>query len=67
MVTHTITTGIEVDDTANTDVDHTEEALVLLLELLLVEYLDRQHAILGNSPARDISILSNVPLASLGP
>lgn len=31
---------------ANADVDDTEEALILLLKLLLVKYLDGQYAIL---------------------
>ncbi len=38
---HTITTSIQVDCRADMDINHAEKALVLLLELLLVEDLYR--------------------------
>lgn len=47
----TITTGIQVNDTANTDIDNTKETLVLLLELLLVKDLNGENALLVGSPA----------------
>ncbi|KAG9967318.1 hypothetical protein KCU61_g730, partial [Aureobasidium melanogenum] len=47
----TVTTSVQVDDTANTDVDNTEETLVLLLELLLVKYLNGENALFVCSPA----------------
>lgn len=42
------TVGIrgELDNITNTNIDDPEEALVLLLEFLLVEYLDSQDAVL---------------------
>jgi hypothetical protein len=36
----TITTHVQVNDIANADVDDAQEALVLLLELLLIKDLD---------------------------
>jgi hypothetical protein len=50
-VSRTITTGVQVDDTANTDVDNTEETLILLLELLLVKDLNGEDALFVGSPA----------------
>jgi hypothetical protein len=47
----TITTSVQVDDTANTDIDNTEETLVLLLELLLVKDLNGENALFVGSPA----------------
>jgi hypothetical protein len=46
----TIAASVQVDDGADADVDDAEEALVLLLEFLLVEDLDRQHALLVDPP-----------------
>jgi hypothetical protein len=37
----TVTTRVQVDNAADTDIYDTEEALVLFLELLLVKYLNR--------------------------
>ena len=48
----TISAGVHVNDTANADIDHTQEALVLLLELLLVEDLNCEYALFGNAPAK---------------
>ena len=47
----TITASIQVDDAANTNIDNTEETLVLLLELLLVKDLDCENALFVGSPA----------------
>lgn len=48
----TITAGIEVDDIADSYVDDAEKALILLLELLLVEDLHREDAVFGDSPVK---------------
>lgn len=48
----TIATHLEVDDISDAHVDHTEKALILLLEFLLVENLDGQDAIFVDSPSR---------------
>jgi hypothetical protein len=47
----TIAASVQVDNGPYADIDDAEEALVLLLELLLVEDLDRQNALFGDSPA----------------
>lgn len=63
MKTHTIAPCIQVDHRAYADVDNAQKALVLLLELPLIEYLHREHAVLGYSPAPCISMfpgLTNV-------
>jgi hypothetical protein len=44
----TIATSIEVDDIAYPDVDHAQEALILLLELLLVKDLYGEDALFGD-------------------
>ena len=46
----TISTHVKVNDIANSYVDYTEEALILLLELLLVEDLNCQHTVLICAP-----------------
>ena len=46
----TITTGIKVDYTANAYIDNAQEALVLLLEFLLVEDLHCEDALFGDFP-----------------
>lgn len=46
----TVAPRIEVDDRPYADVDDAEEALVLLLELLLVKDLDREHALFVDAP-----------------
>jgi hypothetical protein len=46
---YTISTSVQVHNIANSDIDHAEKTLVLLLEFLLVKYLNRQNAILGDS------------------
>lgn len=45
---HTITAGVKINNAANSNIDDTQEALVLFLELLLVEDLDREDALLGH-------------------
>jgi hypothetical protein len=46
---HFVCAHVQVNDIADTDVDDTEEALVLLLELLLVEDLNCQNAVFCHS------------------
>jgi hypothetical protein len=53
---HTISTSVQVDDIAYANIDHTKEALILLLELLLVEYLDSQDTVFGDSATMLLSI-----------
>ena len=52
----TVAPRIEVDDRPYADIDDAEEALVLLLELLLVKDLDCEHALFVDPPALYISI-----------
>lgn len=47
----TITTHLKIDHISDADIDDPEETLILLLELLLVEYLNRENAVLIDSPA----------------
>ena len=58
-VSFTISTRIKVDNVPNTNVDDTEEALVLLLELLLVKDLYCEHAVFRNAPARYVSLFAS--------
>ena len=46
----TISTDVQFDDASNPNIDHPQEALVLLLELLLVEDLYSKDAVLGDLP-----------------
>ena len=46
----TITAGIEVDDIADSNVDNSKEALISLLEFLLIEDLHREHTLFRDSP-----------------
>ena len=46
----TILSGRKIDDISNSNIDDAQEALVLLLELLLVEYLDRQYTFFRGTP-----------------
>lgn len=51
MVTRpTITTGVEIHDTPNPNVHDAQKALILLLELLLVEYLHGEDAFVVDAP-----------------
>ena len=61
----TVTAGIQVDHTADADVDDPEETLILFLELLLVKDLNGQNAFLGDSPSIAISMMFSG--AKLGP
>jgi hypothetical protein len=54
-IRRTVAARVQVDNRAYADVDDAEKALILLLELLLVEDLDRQHALFVDSPAPCIS------------
>lgn len=49
---HTITTDVQIDNATYSDIDDTKKALVLLLELLLVEYLYGKYAVVGCSSAQ---------------
>lgn len=51
IVLLTILTAGKVDDITNSDIDDSQEPLILLLELLLVKYLDRENAIFVGAPA----------------
>jgi hypothetical protein len=51
----TVAAGVQVDDGPDADVDDAEEALVLLLELL-VEDLDGEHALLVDLPVRLLAV-----------
>jgi hypothetical protein len=52
----TVPTRVQVDYRPYADVYDAEEALVLLLELLLVEDLNREHALLVDLPGRGVSV-----------
>lgn len=45
----TIPAHLKIDDIANAHIDHTQETLVLLLEFLLVEDLNRKNTVLVDS------------------
>jgi hypothetical protein len=49
---NTITANAQVDDVSHSDVDDSQEALVLLLEFLLIEYLDCQYTVLIRFPTK---------------
>jgi len=49
----TIASNIHIKDVAHLNVDRAKEALVSLLEFLLIKDLDRQHTLIGDNP-RDI-------------
>lgn len=57
----TISTNIKVQDAANAHIDHAQEALVLLLELLLVKDLNCKDAFIRRTPVISISILLRDP------
>ena len=46
----TVSSRIQVNDAANAHIDNAQKALILLLELLLVEDLDCENALLGDFP-----------------
>ena len=46
----TFPTKIQLDCISHPNINDPEEALILLLELLLVEYLNRQNAVLAGPP-----------------
>lgn len=60
----TITTHGKINDISDPNIDDTKEALVLLFELLLIEDLDRQNAILVDSPISTIEPLITSPRSS---
>lgn len=51
LAIHTIRFRAQFDHIADTNIDNTEEALILFLELLLVEYLDSQDRVLSHPAA----------------
>jgi hypothetical protein len=52
----TVTTRVQVDYRPYADVYDAKKALVLLLELLLVKDLNREHALLVDLPGRGVSV-----------
>jgi hypothetical protein len=62
---HTISPGIQIDDGSNPNIDDTEKALVLLLKLLLVEYLDCQYTLFRNTSACPMSVHPPLHIISL--
>jgi hypothetical protein len=52
----TVAARVQVDYRADADVDDAEEALILLLELLLVKDLDREDALLVDLPGRLLAV-----------
>lgn len=52
----TISAGIQVNHTSNAYVDHAQKALILLLELLLIEDLYRKYALVIDSPVCIVSL-----------
>lgn len=58
----TICTVGELNDIADANVDDTEKTLILLLELLLVEHLNRQYAVLVCAEVKTL-----VPVGVQGP
>ena len=62
----TVSARIQVDDAPDTHIDDTQEALVLLLELLLVENLHGKHAVLGHPPRWSVSALPATVVAEVG-
>jgi hypothetical protein len=55
-VVRTIAARVQVDDAPDAHVDDAQEALVLLLKLLLVEDLDCEHAVFGDAPAGTLAL-----------
>jgi hypothetical protein len=58
---HLILPGREINHISNPDIDHTQESLILLLELLLVEYLYSEYTIF-----RGAQVESLVPIRIQG-
>ena len=52
----TVSASVKIYYRPDADVDDTQEALVLLLELLLVKYLNRQDAFFVHSPIPCVSV-----------
>lgn len=55
----TIAAGIEINDAANANIDHPQKALILLLELFLVEDLDGEYAFLVHAPV-EVSVSTSI-------
>jgi hypothetical protein len=51
MFSHTISAHVQVNHITNADIDDSQEALILLLEFLLVKDLDRKDAVFRDSPS----------------
>lgn len=49
----TITSSIKINNGANANIDDTKETLILLLELLLVKYLNRQYTVFTRPPVSE--------------
>ena len=54
----TIATDFEFHNTANSNIDDSQKALVLFLEFLLVKYLYSKYALLRGFPTKTVSDLS---------
>jgi hypothetical protein len=62
---HTVASHLKINDIANAHIDDTEEALVLLLEFLLVENLNRENAVLVDSPTAITPVNTNILLFNI--
>lgn len=52
----TITTGIKVDDIANSNINNSKEALISFFELLLVKDLHRKHTLFCDLPRKFVLV-----------
>lgn len=52
----TIAAGVQVNDAPDAHVDDAQEALVLLLELLLVKDLNCEYAVFGDAPGEWLAV-----------
>ena len=62
---HTISTDIKIYDIADPNVDDTEEALVLFLELFLIENLNGENAVLCRFPGSMLGLLATHQLQDI--
>ena len=56
-VIHTISANVQIKYAADAHVDHSEEALILFLELLLVKDLNCENTLVGRAPVELVSVL----------
>ena len=57
QVACTICTDVQIDDRTDSNINDTQESLILLLELFLVEYLDCQDAVFCSPPDLRMSVV----------